>query len=125
MATIPKSKQAGLGKPGTNTRYDHLCKTVKDCLVPVKLLFFGEVAKNLNEFLVVFQTDKPVAPFLMETLEHFIKTLMKKFICKDLHDKSCSEMAKLDFNDVSNQRPTYLAYLGFAVNHEIQLLNSS
>ena len=33
---LPKSKQPGLGKPGANTSYDHLCKAVKDCLVPVK-----------------------------------------------------------------------------------------
>ena len=34
-------------------------------------------------------------------------------------------MAKLDFNDVNNQKPTHLVDLGFAVNHEIQLLKSS
>ena len=54
---LPKNKQPGLGKPGANTSYDHLCKAVKDCLVPVKLLFFEEAAKKLNEFLAVFQTD--------------------------------------------------------------------
>ena len=122
---LPKNKQPGLGKPGANTSYDHLCKAVKDCLVPVKLLFFEEVAKKLNEFLVVFQTDKPMAPFLTETLEDLIKTLMRKFIRKDLSDKSCSEMVKLDFNDVNNQKPTHHVDLGFAVNREIQLLKSS
>ena len=45
---LPKNKQPGLGKPGANTSYDHLCKAVKDCLVPVKLLFFEKVAKKLN-----------------------------------------------------------------------------
>ena len=34
-------------------------------------------------------------------------------------------MAKLDFNDVNNQKPIDLVDLGFAVNHEIQLLRSS
>ena len=122
---LPKNKQPGLGKPGANTSYDHLCKAVKDCLVPVKLLFFSEIAKKLDEFLVVFQTDKPMAPFFTETLEDLIKTLMRKFICKDLCDKSCSEMANLDFNNVNNQKPTHLVDLDFAVNHEIQLVKSS
>ena len=98
---------------------------MEDCLVLVKLLFFEEVAKKLNEFLVVFQTGKPMAPFFTETLEDLIKTIMRKFICKDLCDKSCSEMAKLDFNNVKNQKPTHLVDLGFAVNHEILLLKSS
>ena len=103
---LPKNEQPGLGKPGANTSYDHLCKAVKDGLVPVKLLFFEEVAKKLNDFLVVFQTDKPLAPFLTEILKGLIKTLMRKFIRKDLREKS--EMAKLDFNDVNNQKPTIL-----------------
>ena len=72
---LPKNKQPGRGEPRVSTSYDDLCKAVKDCLFPVKLLFFVEVAKKLNEFLVVFQTDKSVAPFLMETLEDVIKTL--------------------------------------------------
>ena len=66
-----------------------------------------------------------MAPFLMETLEDVIKTLVRKYIFKDFHDKSCSEMAKLDFNDVNNQKPTHLVDLGLAVTHEIQLLKIS
>ena len=66
-----------------------------------------------------------MVPFLTETLEDLIKTLIRKFIGKDLRRKSCSEMEKLDFNDVNNQKPTHLVNLGFAVNHEIQLLKSS
>ena len=67
---------------------------MKDCLVPVKVLFFEEVPKKSTEFLVGFQTDKPMAAFRMETLKDLIKTLMRKFI--DFRKKSCSEMAKLD-----------------------------
>ena len=93
---LPKNKQPGLGKPGANTSYDHLCKAVKDFLVPVKVLFFEESAKKLNEFLVFFQTDKPMALFVMETMKDLIKTLMRKFTGKNLGDKSCLEMTKLD-----------------------------
>ena len=120
-----KNKQPGLGRPRANTSYDHLCRAVKDCLVPVKLPLFEEVAKKLNEFLVVFKTNKPLTPFVMETLEDLIKTLVRKFICKDPCDESSSEMAKLDFNNVNNQKPTHLVDLGSAVNHEIQLVKSS
>ena len=93
--------------------------------IPVKLLFFKEVPKILTKFLVVFQTGKPMASVLVETLEDLIKTLTGKLIRKDLRDKSCSEITKLDFNNVNNQKPTHLVYLGFAVNHGIQLLKSS
>ena len=126
MATITQKQTAwAKKKTGADTSYDHLWKAEKDCLVPVKLLFFKEVAKKINGFMLVFQSDKPMAPFLMETLEDVIKTLVRKYIFKDFHDKSCSEMAKLDFNDVNNQKPTHLVDLGLAVTHEIQLLKIS
>ena len=83
---LPKNKQPWRGKPLANTSYDHFCKAVKDCLVLVKLLFFVEVTKKLNDILVVFQTGESMAPFLTETLEDLIKTLMRKFIRKDLHN---------------------------------------
>ena len=70
---LPKNKQPGLGKPGANTSYNHLCKAVKDFLVPVKVLYFEEGAKKFNEFLVVFQTDKPMALFLTETMKDLTK----------------------------------------------------
>ena len=70
---LPKNKQPGLGKPGANTSDDHLCKAVKDFLVPVKVLYFEEGAKKFNEFLVVFQTDKPMALFLTETMKDLTK----------------------------------------------------
>ena len=110
---FPKNKQLGLGKPGVNLSYGHICKAVKDCLVPVKVLSFEEVAKKLYEFQVVFQTDKPVAPILMETLKGVIQALMEKVIWKDFCDKLFSEMAKLYFNEVNNQKPTYHVDLGF------------
>ena len=66
-----------------------------------------------------------MAPFLTETLEDLIKTLMRKFILKDFRDKSCSEMAKLDLNFVYNHKPIHLVDLDLAINHEIQLLKSS
>ena len=52
--------------------------------VLVKLLSFEEVAKKLNEFLLVFQTDKPMAPFLMETLvgSSFAKTFVRSLVQK-------------------------------------------
>ena len=46
---------------------------------------------------------------------------LRKLICKDLHDKSCLEMAKLDSNNVNDQKPSHLVNLGFSFNHEIQL----
>ena len=65
-----------------------------------------------------------MAPFLMKTLEDLIRTLMRKFICKDLHNKSYLEMKKLDLINVNNQKPTHRCWFKFCCDDEIQLLKS-
>ena len=122
---LPKNKQPGRGKPGANTSYTPFMQGCAILSCSSQTSIFQGSCQKLNEFQVVFQTDKAMAPFFIETLEDLIKTLTRKFTHKDLCDKSCSEMAKLDFNDVNNQKPTHLVDLGFTVNHEIQLLKSS
>jgi hypothetical protein len=89
-------------------------------------MFFEEVAKKLNEFLVVFQTDQPMAPFLVETLDGVIRFFLEKFMLKAVMDKSSSPLSltKIDLCETAKQKPASLADLGFAINHEISLLKS-
>ena len=122
---MPRKKQPGLEKPWVNTSYDHLCKAVEDCLVPVKLLFFEKIVKKLNEYRVVVQTDNLYGIISYVNIGRPYKTLTRKFILKHFRDKSCSKMRKLGFNNGSNQKATHLVNLGFPASHEIQLLKSS
>ena len=121
---LPKSKQPGLGKPGNNTSFDYLRKAVKDPLIPIKVLFFEEVARKLGEFLVIFQTDQPMAAFLVETLHDLLLSFMEKFVPKSILEKnsSCLSLMKIVLNAVNNRKPVDRIDLGFAVTHEIQLL---
>ena len=57
----------------------------------MKLQFFEEIAKSLNKFLLVFQTDKPMAAFLAETLEQLLLLLLQ--VCqKGCHVKSINSL---------------------------------
>ena len=125
--TLPKAKQPGQGKLGANTSYDHLCVTHTDVLIPVKLLIFEEVAKSLNAFLVLFQTDNPMVPFLVETLEELIRSLFSKFILKRVVAKysTSATLLKIDPTDVVNHKSIADVDLGFAINYELQLLKKS
>ena len=58
-----RSKEPGSGKPVANVSYDHLCAALNDPLIHLKKQKFCEVAEKLTNFLVVFQTDKPMTPF--------------------------------------------------------------
>ena len=124
--TKPKSKQPGQGKAGANTSYEHLCRVRNDPLIPVKLQFFEDVAKLLNSFLVVFQTDKPMGPFLAEELEKIIRQLCAKFIRKEVlkNASTTSRLLKVDVTAVENQVSADTVDLGYGIKYELQQLKS-
>ena len=72
-------------------------KATDDPLVPVKLTFFQEIASKLNSFLLVIQTDKPMIPFLVEVLENLLRTVLAKFIKKDVQT-ACSTLKLIEMN---------------------------
>ena len=72
---LPKSKQPGKGKIGQNTSFNCLAKAVDDPTIPLKLRFFEEIVISLNDFLVTFQADNPMVPFLTESLDNVLRTL--------------------------------------------------
>lgn len=117
---MPKSKQLVLDKHDNGTSYDHIFKVIHDPLVLVK------IAKKLVDFLVVFQTDKPMTLLSSETLEVLISFLMEKFILESVLDKARMfvSLMKIDVHDESKEKPTAFVGLGFAVNHEMHLLKS-
>ena len=90
--TLPKSKQLGQGKPGSNKSYDTLLKKASDLLVPVKLKFFKEVAGCLNSFLVTFQTDTPMIPLLVDKLEEILRFYCWRFILPVMMEKANSTL---------------------------------
>ena len=73
---LPKGKQPGGGE---------VCNKIT-LLVPVKLHLFEEVPKQLNSFLVCFQTDAPRVSFL----ENIIRKLCAKCILTDVFRKAKS-----------------------------------
>ena len=79
-----KEKKIVKGKIGANSIYDHHCSIQKDPLVPLKLEFFEDIAKTLNSFVVPYQTNKPLVPFLAESLERLLRLLCAKFIREDV-----------------------------------------
>ena len=115
---LSKSNQPGKGVPGANTSFDHLKKAIDDPLIPVKLaFFFQEIASKLNSFLLVFQTDKPMIPFLIEVLENLLRTLLAEFIKKDVLQTACStlKLIKIDILDKKVPKSVGDLDLGFSI----------
>ena len=102
--TLPKSKQTGKGKTGQNTSFDSLAKAVDDATIPLKLRLFEEIAMSLNNFLVTFQTDNPMVPFLTKSLDNVPRTLCGHFLRKDVLEEAriVYKLHQVDFNDKTN-----------------------
>ena len=82
---------------------------------------------SLNDFLVTFQTDNPMVPFLTESLDHVLRTLCGCFLRKDVLEETSSlyKMLKVDFSDKINQVSLDSVDLGFAIKHDVKVLKKS
>ena len=99
---LPKKQQ-----PNENNKsYERLKVFVKDPLIPVKLKFFAKLANDLNAFLVLFQTDKPMVPFLGQSIEDLIRKFASMFVLADTLKaaNTCLSLSKIDFLSASNHK---------------------
>ena len=60
--------------------YRIIAENVKDQLLPAKLAFFMSVAKQIQPFLVSYQTDSPMIPFLYSDLSSLLRSVMEHFV---------------------------------------------
>ena len=67
-------------KRPNNKFYENLVKCYTDNFIPEKLQFFIDIASQLKGFLETFQTDKPMVPFLEESIVDIFQTLIKMLI---------------------------------------------
>ena len=69
-------------RPKNNKSYERLVSNRHDNLVKVKFCVFRDIASRLNNFLIKFQTDAPLVPFMAQELEAMMRELMSLFITK-------------------------------------------
>ena len=116
--------QSSLGKENKEKTksYETLLSPKDDPLIPVKLRFFEEIAFNLNEFLLRFETNAPMVPFLVDSNENLIRTFAEKLILSDVLKKANStyKLSQIDFTDQNIQELLY--EVSFAIDHDLRML---
>ena len=93
-------------------------------MVPLKIQFFEEIARDLNAFLLIFQSDKPMAIFLVENLDQLLRSFYSKFIKKDLSWTPTLALSKLNSNNSNNHVPISKVNIGFGVKQQLKELRS-
>ena len=82
----------------TSNLYKTLCAAMSDKLYVVKLSFFRSVASTVEPFLSLYQTDKPMGPFLVHDIERVVRNLLERCVKPDaLHNASTAyNLLKVD-----------------------------
>ena len=81
--------------------------------MPAKLHFFITIAKILVPFLELFQTNKPMVPFLCSGLENILTNLLQRFI-KNQGLKDATNVSKIDVFKKDNLVSPDKVDVGFA-----------
>ena len=68
--------------------------------------FFANTAKVRKNFLVANQTEKPIVPFLRQSIEDIMRFFSQMFLLKDTLNKAntCLRLSKLPFKDRAIQK---------------------
>ena len=112
---LPRPKQPGKGDPKKNKSYHVLLQNHANPLVPLYFKFFESIAAKLNGFLRQFQSDAPMVPFLVNTLEEITREFCSKFILDEVMGNSTNtiQFIKTDVFVINKQKVN--VDLGFAI----------
>ena len=111
--------------PGTKS-FEVVQTWVKDPFSLAKLQFVIVIAKQVEKFLTMQQTDAPMIPFLHNDLEELLLKLMRRVLKSSIvqEAKEQDKLTFIDVKDVSNQRSIHDIDLGSAVEAELRSLSS-
>jgi len=87
--------------PGTKS-YDTIKRMLKDPFIKAKLTFIMSVGKQVESFLVEYQTDKPMIPFLAQDLAELVRNCMDRFVKTSVMEEA-NTIQKLSHVDVSKK----------------------
>ena len=82
-----KTVKSGKRAPASDSQVS-VASACDDILIEAKLEFFVAVAKPLREFLLKFQTEAPMTPFLALSLKNLLLAIMGRFLKKEVLEKA-------------------------------------
>ena len=86
--------------------------------------FFRFLTKRLKPFLLQFQYDKPMVPFLSDSLEEPLRSLMKVILREEVLEEASTALSvtKIDIAKSSNQLEAEQVKLGTALKQSLSLM---
>ena len=112
---LPKSKQ-----PKCKS-FLKVQKAVHDPTTVLKLEFFSFIAGLLEPYLLAYQTDSPMIPFMYEDLQKLVTNLLKLFVKSSIIESCASglDLKKIDLFNKQNLVKNKDIVLGFAADTKL------
>ena len=95
---------------------------IKDPFPVAKLIFFSFIAGRLKPYLTIYQSQKPLIPFLYDNLQSLYKELLGLTIKSEFLGKcndDCKELLKIDLRDRESQMKKKDMYVGFVTYSDL------
>ena len=114
------------GKPKSQVpkiaSFFNLKDATQDPLTITKLQIFISVAKLLQPYLKMFQTEKPMLPFIAVDLEQLLRNLMLRFIKKSVFDEATSvtKLTRVHVEDSQNDFAAKHVEIGLGAKNAIR-----
>ena len=87
---------------------------VNDLLTPLKLSFFSYFASLLHPFLVKYQSEKPLIPYLYDDLTKCLKNILRVIVKEETLDCLGKDLSKIDLSKSCNLKSRQDHHLGLA-----------
>lgn len=119
---LPSLKQyinAVSKKPPSSNCFKRVCTAVKeDAMLEAKMGFLQNIASELETFLTLFQSNKPLLPFLYNDLYALLRSLLDRFVRREVMQgiKDVSSLMDVDFADRQKQKTLQNIDVGFAAS---------
>ena len=101
--------------------YEVIKGAIKDPFIVTKMTFFSFIAGRLKPYLTIYQSQKPLIPFLYN-LQSLYKELLGLTIKSEVLGKGnddCKELLKIDLRDRENHMKKKNMYVGFGTQQEL------
>ena len=107
--------------PAKDERILLLLQSTNSKIFPVYCEFSLSICRDIEPFLILFQTERPVAVFLFQKLKELIVSLMERFVKPDVLQANCSgyKLLKLDLTKEDNFLPIESINVGFGEHPHI------
>ena len=119
--------RAGTVPTPKNKSFRAVAASVDNPLFLVHISVFLSIAKDVTPFLVKYQSDAPMLPFLATDLQAIIRDLLHRFVKKPILDNAttATKLLRIDLYDTAGHKQTASIDIGFAAEQLLKGLRSS